>query len=122
MRFYPRDSPQDWIQGHGYRKQPLLEAGKLACPGTRIQRVEIPPQGSVAAHHHKLQTEVFHFLEGTGYFIVNGRRLDCRPGDVLTVQPGDIHSTHNPGGAPWRYLAFKTNWAEDDLYWDAELA
>jgi len=107
-----------WLQGGGYRKQPLLGAADLACPGTLVQRVEIAPRGEVAPHHHEHQTEVFHFLQGAGHFIVNGERIDLRPGDILTTQPGDVHSTHNPHDTPWRFVAFKTNWTEGDLIWD----
>lgn len=113
--FLPTD--KKWVQGRGYRKQILLREAELNCPGTLVQLIEIAPHMEVPFHHHEKQTEVFHITEGQGYMVINGQRMELRPGVTLTTQPGDVHNTVNEGDVPLRYVVFKTNWSEDDTIW-----
>jgi quercetin dioxygenase-like cupin family protein len=49
--------------------------------------------------------------------VVNGERYEMRPGDVLLMEPGDVHELSNQGGVPFELLVFKTNAAYFDTKW-----
>ena len=108
-----------WTTGDGYRKKILLRDEALNAPGTLVQIIEIPPHTTVADHHHRSCTEVFHILSGQGTFEINGKVFALGVGDTLTCEPGEVHNTKNPHARPFVYLVFKTNVVDNDLYWEA---
>jgi quercetin dioxygenase-like cupin family protein len=56
------------------------------------------PGGAVPiAHVHPIQTERFEIVDGLVRFRIGLRKLDARPGDVLEVAPGQVHSFANAG-------------------------
>ena len=107
----------EWIEGKDYRKKILLQGEDLNAPGTLVQIVEIAPHTEVANHYHKSCTEVFHVLSGKGTFEIDGKTVHLAPGDTLTCEPLEVHATRNPHDEPFRYVVFKTNVVEDDLFW-----
>jgi mannose-6-phosphate isomerase-like protein (cupin superfamily) len=109
-----------WIEGEGYRKRILLCEDALNAPGTLVQIVEIPPHMEVADHHHESCTEVFHILAGEGSFTIDSKTFQLSVGDTLTCEPREIHNTKNPNDTPFTYIVFKTNVADDDLFWDQD--
>ncbi|WP_309387343.1 cupin domain-containing protein [Cerasicoccus frondis] len=106
-----------WKVGEGYRKQPLLLPEQLNCEGALVQVVEIPPHAHCPLHHHKKQTEVFYILEGRGEMSIAGQTVQLSPGDLVTTEPGELHSATNPHDKTFRYVVFKTNWDPEDTYW-----
>lgn len=110
-------SAAPWIEGKGYRKQPLLKEDALRCKGALVQIVEIGVSSSVAMHYHKTSLEVFHILSGVGEMTIAGETLTLGPGDMASTEPGDHHDARNTGTEPWRILVFKTNSQPDDSYW-----
>ena len=116
--FVQRDSAP-WLTGVGYRKQILLREDALNCKGALAQIVTIDPRTEVADHHHESCTEAFYVLHGRGSFEIDGRLFEVEPGDTLTCEPGEVHNTKNPHDEPLTYIVFKTNVAENDLYWEA---
>ncbi len=40
------------------------------------------------------------------------------PGDMMLMEPGDVHALTNSGDEPFELLVFKTNAADGDTYWD----
>jgi quercetin dioxygenase-like cupin family protein len=63
-----------------------------------------PGGGVAAAHVHPFQTERFEVLEGTFEFRKGRRKLTATAGDVVTVEPGTVHSFENVGDEPARFL------------------
>jgi len=116
MKHIPK-ATGDWQHCAGYAKKVLLTADDLHCEGALVQLVEIPPQTSVADHYHEHCTEVFHVLAGSGRFTIDGRSVQLEPGDTLTCEPGEIHSTYNDADEPFLYAVFKTNAVAGDLHW-----
>lgn len=110
-------STAPWIEGKGYRKQPLLTEEALRCPGTLVQIVEIGVGSYVPMHVHGTSLEVFTILSGTGTMTIAGQELTLGPGDMATTEPGDYHDARNIGDVPWRILVFKTNAKPDDSTW-----
>ncbi|WOO41739.1 cupin domain-containing protein [Rubellicoccus peritrichatus] len=116
MKFIPHHD-DGWIEGQGYRKQPLLLPADLNCDGALVQIVEIPPHTSCPLHHHNHQTEVFHIIEGEGRMTIGGKTVHLKPGDTVTTEPGERHEAINASDKTWRYVVFKTNWSADDSVW-----
>lgn len=110
-------SGAEWIDGKGYRKKILLREDDLNSPGTLVQIVEIAPETKVAEHYHQSCTEVFHILSGKGSFDIGKKTFHLEKGDTLTCEPLEIHATRNPYREPFRYLVFKTNVKDGDLFW-----
>ena len=113
----------DWQAGRGYRKRRLLSAGDLRQPGALLQVVVVPPGsppsgGHIPPHSHATSVEVYVVRRGVCELIVNGARHEMRPGDVLLMEPGDVHELTNRGSEPFELLVFKTNAGESDTAWD----
>ena len=114
---YLSASTGDWQQCPGYRKKILLTEDDLDDAGALVQLIEIAAHTFVADHYHEHCTEVFHVLEGRGIFVIDGKTFALDVGDTLTCRPREVHSTQNPGDAPFRYVVFKTNAKAGDLEW-----
>jgi gentisate 1,2-dioxygenase len=105
-----------WAEKEGYSKKVLLE-GKSLGKFSHIQELKIKPGDTAEEHYHKKQTEVFYFFNKDGYWIVNGEKISPDVGDVLIIEPLDMHSATSNGLKNYVYLAVKFNYDPDDLYW-----
>jgi quercetin dioxygenase-like cupin family protein len=111
-----RLAEQATIQAAGYTKQILADSEALQCPGARVQVVTIQPGDTIEDHYHRRAHEFYYILQGTCRLTVNGQTRSLAPGDMLLMEPGDVHNLSNPGSAPFRVLVFKTN-GDDDTHW-----
>ena len=57
---------------------------------------------SHALHAHAGMDKVYQVVEGEGVFLLEGRELPARPGDLLVAPEGVPHGIRNPG--PGRLL------------------
>lgn len=117
MKFVQLD-PHQWQAGRGYRKNRLLSADELRQPGALLQVVEVPPGAHIAPHSHRTSVEVYVVRRGVCELVANGTRHVMRPGDVILMEPGDVHELFNRGEEPFELWVFKTNAAEGDTKWD----
>ncbi len=101
-------------QNSGYDKKVLWEGNQW----NKMQEIRIPPHEIAKAHHHAIQTEIFYFLMDTWYWIVNNEKILPKKGDVLIIEPNDIHTVVNDTDQEYVYLAFKVNYTDNDLYRD----
>jgi mannose-6-phosphate isomerase-like protein (cupin superfamily) len=70
-----------------------------------VAEVVVQPNGFVAAAHiHPKQTEHFEILEGELRFKVDGKVVEAKAGDVLIVEPGQVHKFENVGDVPARFI------------------
>ncbi|MEZ4515661.1 MAG: cupin domain-containing protein [Chloroflexota bacterium] len=77
------------------------------------------PAGShVPAHYHQTSVEVCHVLRGECDIEVNGEHHTLRPGDIMLMEPGDVHALTGTGEELFELLVFKTNAADGDTLWD----
>ncbi|MEO8678060.1 MAG: cupin domain-containing protein [Vicinamibacterales bacterium] len=60
------------------------------------------PGQSHALHAHAGQDKVYSVVEGEGLFLLDGRELPMRTGDLLVAPEGVPHGIRNPG--PGRLL------------------
>ncbi len=83
--------PQFWLQyvmmpSHGGRPTPLKSLATFIeyyAPGARSQK-----------HGHQNEA-VFYILEGRGYEIHDGERIDWEAGDIVMVPAGTVHQHFN---------------------------
>ena len=113
-----RAQEKKWQGKQGYSKKIFLDEKDLNYPGALFQEIKIKSGETAEAHHHKVQTEVFYFLTKRGYWMINGEQKEFEIGDVLVIEPGDIHSVTNDTSEDYVYLAFKFNYNSHDLYWE----
>jgi quercetin dioxygenase-like cupin family protein len=107
-----------WEQKTGYSKRIFVDGKDYGEPGGLVQEIKIKAGEMGKAHHHKIQTEIFYFLTDNGYRIINGERKQFKIGDLLVIEPNDIHATFNESSEDYLYLAFKFKYSPDDLYWE----
>ena len=107
----------DWQAGRGYRKRRLLSADELRQPGALLQVVVVPPGSHIPPHSHATSVEVYVVTRGACELTVNGERHEMRPGDVLLMEPGDVHALTNRGEEGFELLVFKTNASGADIQW-----
>jgi quercetin dioxygenase-like cupin family protein len=110
----------DWQEGRGYRKRRLLSAEELRQAGALLQVVVVPPGSHIPPHSHATSVEVYVVRRGVCELVVNGQRHTLRPGDVLLMEPGDVHELTNRGAQPFELLVFKTASAVGDIHWTTE--
>jgi len=110
--------PDNWEEGRGYRKNRLLSAEALRQPGTLLQIVAIPAGAHVPPHAHRTSVEVYIVRRGVCELTVNGERHEMRPGDVVLMEPEDVHELFNPGEEEFELWVFKTNASAGDVVWD----
>ena len=67
----------------------------------------MPPTFGVPAHTER-NNEAFYVLEGTLEVEAEGERYRLGPGEFLSLRPGVVHSTHNPGPGMMRTLTLVT--------------
>ena len=58
-----------------------------------------------ALHAHPGQDKVYHVLEGEGVFLLEGRELTMKPGDLLIAPEGVPHGVRNTGSEHLLVLA-----------------
>ena len=58
-----------------------------------------------ALHAHRGQDKAYHVLEGTGVFLLEGRELAMKPGDLLIAPEGVPHGVRNTGTSRLLVLA-----------------
>jgi quercetin dioxygenase-like cupin family protein len=79
-------------------KRTELQRHDLSMPGREViqVRVEIPP-GSIFPSHTHPGEEIIYVLEGAWEYVIAGKPVKARAGDVLFVPAGAIHSARNVG-------------------------
>jgi quercetin dioxygenase-like cupin family protein len=107
----------EWVNGRGYRKQVVADTAVLAAPGAFAQVVEMEPGEIIPDHVHQSSREFYVVLNGRCQLTVNGINHHLKPGDMLLMEPGDVHHLDNDGGELFRLLVFKTNATTEDTIW-----
>ena len=97
----------------GYLRKVLYEG---AADGTKYVFLEatIPPGDASEPHYHKAGEEVFLFLT-PGRVVVDGNSFDVEAGDVVVVEPGEVHSVVS-GGSEVRLVVLRIPYLEGDRY------
>ena len=85
-----------------YSPQKMGKATIFESPRLLVGLNAFEPGQQHALHAHAGQDKVYYVLEGTGLFLLDGRELPMRPGDLLVAPEGVPHGVRNTG--PQRLL------------------
>ena len=83
-----------------FRRTSAQTGGELVEIECTVQ----PGGGVAAAHVHPYQSERFEVLEGTLEFRHGRDKQTATAGDVVTVEPGTVHSFRNVGESPATFV------------------
>ncbi|MCC7083702.1 MAG: cupin domain-containing protein [Pirellulales bacterium] len=77
-------------------------------PTFAMRQFEVAPGGFTPRHSHDYEHEVF-VLEGNGVVFEGGQQHPIKAGDVVFVQPSEIHQFRNTGPVPMKFLCLIPN-------------
>ena len=79
-------------------KRTELQRHDLSAPGREViqVRVDLEPGHTFPSHTHPGE-EIIYVLEGTWDYVIDGKPVTARAGDVLFVPARTIHSARNAG-------------------------
>ncbi len=75
-----------------------------AEPGHQLAMRYVELTGIVTPHTHDVEETIF-YIEGKGTARVGEREIKVKPGTMLVIPPGAVHSSIREGLEPLRYLA-----------------
>jgi quercetin dioxygenase-like cupin family protein len=94
-----------WAQLAG-TKRTDLQRHDLSAPGREVVQVRVDfDPGSAAPRHTHPGEEIIYVLEGTLEYVIDGKPVTVKPGDVLFVPARTVHSVKNVGGGNGAELA-----------------
>jgi quercetin dioxygenase-like cupin family protein len=82
------------------------------APNFAMREFELEPGGHTPRHFHPYEHEIY-VLEGEGAILDGNRERPLRPGDVVLVNPDDVHQFRNTGARPFKMLCLIPNSAAD---------
>ena len=113
-----KSQDKEWLEREGgYSKKILLDEKDLSRPGSLIQYIRIKPGETAKSHYHKKQTEIFYFLNENGHWIIDGKKMSFKTGDILVVEPPEKHIIVNDTNEDYIYLAIKFDYDPKDSYY-----
>ncbi|MFA5062291.1 MAG: N-acetylneuraminate synthase family protein [Patescibacteria group bacterium] len=69
-------------------------------------------------HYHKIKEETFHVLYGDATFVVDGKPIESKAGDIVTLERGTKHSFGSKNGCVFEEIS--TTHIPGDSYYDDE--
>jgi mannose-6-phosphate isomerase-like protein (cupin superfamily) len=72
------------------------------------------PMAYVARHHHKVQEQVYHVLDGEGLMEIAGKNHVVRRHDVIFLPPGVEHAISNSGLTDLVFLVVTSPVTDDE--------
>jgi quercetin dioxygenase-like cupin family protein len=99
--------PVDMEGAHGCTVRWLLGQSDGA-PTFAMREFEVAPGGYTPRHSHDYEHEVF-VLSGDGVVFEGDQQHKLAAGDVVFVQPNEIHQFRNTGAQPMRFLCLIPN-------------
>ncbi|MBP88625.1 MAG: cupin [Planctomycetaceae bacterium] len=85
-----------------------LVGEKDGAPNFAMRQFEVAPGGHTPKHRHDYEHEVF-VLEGNGLVVDGDADRPLKAGDVIFVQPDDVHQFRNTGDKPMKFLCIVPN-------------
>ncbi len=85
-----------------YSSDKMGKATIFESPRLLVGLNAFEPGQQHALHAHAGQDKVYYVLEGRGRFLLEGRELEMKAGDLLVAPEGAPHGVHNTG--PGRLL------------------
>lgn len=92
-------NPRDLAE---YRADKMGKSTIFESPRLLVGLNAFEPGQAHALHAHAGMDKVYQVVEGEGWFLLEGRELPMRAGDLLVAPEGVPHGVRNPG--PGRLL------------------
>jgi mannose-6-phosphate isomerase-like protein (cupin superfamily) len=70
----------------------------------QIGAATLHPGCETGGHAHEACDEVYHFIDGYGRQMLDGKVIEVGPGDTMIVPAKTFHKTDNPGCVPLKYF------------------
>ena len=80
-----------------YSSQKMGKATLFESPRLLVGLNAFEPGQEHALHAHAGQDKVYHVIEGEGLFLLQGRTLAMKAGDLLVAPEGVPHGVRNTG-------------------------
>ncbi len=77
-------------------------------PTFAMRQFEVEPGGYTPRHSHDYEHEVF-VLDGDGVVFEGDKQHKLAKGDVIFVQPNEVHQFRNTGSTPMKFLCLIPN-------------
>jgi mannose-6-phosphate isomerase-like protein (cupin superfamily) len=87
-----------WVLGH------RISIAKPSGDYDMVLGESLPGVSGPPPHYHKTLTELFHVLEGTMEFIVDGKKVPVKEGELIDLPPNCLHTFSNAGDEPCRWI------------------
>lgn len=88
-----------------YAPNKMGKATLFESPRLLVGLNAFEPGQEHALHAHAGQDKVYHVIEGEGLFLLEGRELAMKPGDLLVAPEGVAHGVRNTGSQRLLVLA-----------------
>jgi len=107
-----------WQARFAHQKSILFTEDDFDSKGTKLQVIKIQPGGKIAPHYHKVRTEAFYVLEGSGQITLGAEELSCKQHDYMLCKPDTVHAFENTTKNDFIVAVFRTNDPGDsDMLW-----
>ena len=108
----------EWQARFTHQKVILFNEDDFDSKGTKLQIIKIKPGGNIEPHYHKVRTEAFYVLSGSGQIRQDDEIIECSEGDYLLCKPNTVHSFANHESVDFVVAVFRTNDPGDsDMLW-----
>jgi mannose-6-phosphate isomerase-like protein (cupin superfamily) len=81
------------LKGRDYKL--LASEDTLGCKNLCMGVSFFPPQKHGPSHMHEIEEEVIYCLEGEGEIVIDDNPVKIKPGIVVYIPTGKIHSVNN---------------------------
>ncbi len=72
-------------------------------------------EGINEAHFHEKMNEVYLIAKGSSVAVVNDRKIELAAGDILVVEPGEVH-TFISSSPDYMHFVIHTPFVKDDKH------
>jgi len=83
-------------------------------PRMNVALVQFMSGQDFKAHYHEVMEENFFILEGTVTIVVNGEPHDIKPGQMIHIEPGEVHYVINRSPSVVRMVACLAPYKDGD--------
>ncbi|NLC89551.1 MAG: cupin domain-containing protein [Clostridiaceae bacterium] len=85
-------------------------------PRSNFAIVQFQPGEDFKAHYHKVMEENFFILEGEIDIVVDGVVNRLKAGDLIHIEPGEVHYCINNSGKPIKMISTLAPYQESDKF------
>ena len=83
-------------------------------PRSNFALVRFKPGEDFQAHYHNIMEENFYILEGKVDIVVDGKVNNLSSGDMIHIEPGEVHYVKNAYDAPMKMVSTLAPFQEVD--------